>query len=77
MISQYIAEVSLNISSILKTFKYFIKKVYLKEWTQNIEKKNDQNNYFRAETSKNKQQLLRLQVKKKIVFNNKENLLFF
>ena len=77
MISQYIAEVPLNISSILKTFKYFIKKVYLKEWTQNIEKKNDQNNYFRAETSKNKQQLLRLQVKKKIVFNNKENLLFF
>ena len=77
MISQYIVEVPLNISSILKTFKYFIKKVYLKEWTQNIEKKNDQNNYFRAETSKNKQQLLRLQVKKKIVFNNKENLLFF
>ena len=68
MISQYIAEVPLNISSILKTFKYFIKKVYLKEWTQNIEKKNDQNNYFRAETSKNKQQLLRLQVKKKIGF---------
>ena len=66
--SQYIAEVPLNISSILKTFKFFIKKVYLKEWTQNIEKKNDQNNYFRAEISKNKQQLLRLKVKKKIDF---------
>ena len=65
MISQYIAEVPLNISSILNNFKYFIKKVYQKEWTQNIKKKKDQNNYFRAEISKNKQQLLRLKVKKK------------
>ena len=68
MISQYIAEVPLNISSILNNFKYFIKKVYQKEWTQNIKKKKDQNNYFRAEISKNKQQLLRLKVKKKIDF---------
>ena len=68
MISQYIAEVPLNISSILNNFKSFIKKVYQKEWTQNIKKKKDQNNYFRAEISKNKQQLLRLKVKKKIDF---------
>ena len=68
MISQYIPEVLLNISSILNNFKYFIKKVYQKEWTQNIKKKKDQNNYFRAEISKNKQQLLRLKVKKKIDF---------
>ena len=39
MLSQYIAEVLLNIGSILNTFKYFIKKVYQKEWTQNIKKK--------------------------------------
>ena len=59
MISQYIAEVPLNISSILNNFKYFIKKVYQKEWTQNIKKKKDQNNYFRAEISQEEQKLLR------------------
>ena len=68
MISQIIAEVMLNITSILKNLNSFIKKVYQKEWTQNIKKKKDQNNYFRAEISKNKQQLLRLKVKKKIDF---------
>ena len=52
MISQYIAEVPLNVKNILNNFKYFIKKVYQKEWTQNIKKKKDQNNYFRAEISK-------------------------
>ena len=68
MISQYIPEVLLNISSILNNFKYFIKKVYQKEWTQNIKKKKDQNNYFRAEISQKEEQLLRLKVKKKIDF---------
>ena len=68
MISQYIAEVPLNISSILNNFKYFIKKVYQKEWTQNIKKKKDQNNYFRAEISQEEQELLRLKVKKNIDF---------
>ena len=64
MISQYIPEVLLNISSILNNFKYFIKKVYQKEWTQNIKKKKDQNNYFRGERIQKKQQLLRLKKKK-------------
>ena len=68
MISQYIAEVLLNISSILNTFKYFIKKVYQKEWTQNIKKKKDQNNYFRAEIIQKEEQLLTLKVKEKIDF---------
>ena len=68
MISQYIAEVPLNISSILNNFKYFIKKVYQKEWTQNIKKKKDQNNYFRAEISQKEEQLLTLKVKEKIDF---------
>ena len=68
MISQYIPEVLLNISSILNNFKYFIKKVYQKEWTQNIKKKKDQNDYFRVQISKNEQQLYRLKVKKKIDF---------
>ena len=68
MISQIIAEVPLNINSILNNFKSFIEKVYQKEWTQNIKKKKDQNNYFTVEISQKKQQLLKLKVKKKIDF---------
>ena len=52
MISQIIAERPLNIISILNKFKSFIKQVYPREWTQNINKKRDENNYFGAETSK-------------------------
>ena len=68
MISQIIAEVPLNITSILNNFKSFIEKLYQKEWTQNIKKKKDQNNYFTVEISQKKQQLLKLKVKKKIHF---------
>ena len=68
MISQNIAERPLNITSILNNFKSFIKQVYQKQWTQNINKKKDQNNYFRAEISQKEEQLLRLNVKKKIDF---------
>ena len=64
MIPQNIAESSLNINN----FKSFIKQLYQKHQTQNIKKKKDQNNYFRAEISKQKQQLLTLQVKNKIDF---------
>ena len=60
MTSQIIAEEPLNISSITSNFKSFIKRVYQKEWTENMKKKKDQNNYFRAEISKNEQELLRL-----------------
>ena len=68
MISQIIAEVPLNISSILNNFKSFIKRVYQKEWTRNMKKKKDQNKYFRAEISQKEHKLLRLNVKKKIDF---------
>ena len=68
MVSQNIAERPLNITSILNNFKSFIKQVYQKEWRQNINKKKDQNNYFRAEISQKEEQLLRLKVKKKIDF---------
>ena len=60
MVLQNIAERPLSINSILNKFKSFIKKVYQKEWTQNIRKKKDQNNYFRAEISQEEQELLRL-----------------
>ena len=66
MVSQNIAERPLNITSILNNFKSFIKQVYQKEWRQNINKKKDQNNYFRAEISQKEEQLLRFKVKKKI-----------
>ena len=68
MISQNKAERPLNITSILNNFKSFIKQVYQKEWRQNINKKKDQNNYFRAEISQKEEQLLRLNVKNKIDF---------
>ena len=49
MITQNIAERPLNITSIIKNFKSFIKQVHQKQWTQNIKKKKDQNNCLRAE----------------------------
>ena len=69
MISQIIAEVELNISSILSNFKS-LSKTYIKKkkWAQNIKKKKDQNNYFRVEISKKEQQLHRPKVKRKIDF---------
>ena len=68
MVSKNIAETLLNISSILNNLKSFMKQVYQKHWTQNINNKKDQNNYFKAEKSKKEQQVLRLKVKKKIDF---------
>ena len=68
MVSKNIAETLLNISSILNNLKSFMKQVYQNHWTQNINNKKDQNNYFRAEISKKEQQVFRLKVKKKIDF---------
>ena len=51
MISQKNAELPLNITIIINNFKYFIKRVYEKVWTQNINKKKEQNNYIRARIS--------------------------
>ena len=68
MISQNRAERPLNITSILKNFKSFIKEVYQKEWRQNINKKKEQNNYFRAGISQKVENVLTLKEKKQIVF---------
>ena len=68
MISQNIAERPLNITSILNNFESFIKQVDQKKWTQNIKKKKDQNNYFRAEISRKEEKLLTLKEKKQIDF---------
>ena len=68
MVPQNIAERPLNITSILNNFKSFIKQVYQKHRTQNINKKKDQDNYFRAEIGQKKEQLLRRKVKTKIDF---------
>ena len=64
MIPQNIAERPRNITSILNNFKSFIKQVYQKRRTQHLNKKKDQNNYFRAEISQKEEQLLKLKVKK-------------
>ena len=60
MIYQKMVERPHNITRILNNFKSFIKQVYQKEWTQNINKKKDQNNYFRTEISQKEEQLLTL-----------------
>ena len=66
MISQNIAEKTLNITSILNSFKSFIKKDYQKEWRENIDKKKEQNNCFRTEISQKVEKLLTLKEKKRI-----------
>ena len=63
MVPQNIAERLLNKTSILNDFKSSIKQGYQKQRTQNINWKKDQNNYFRAEISQKKEQLLTLKVK--------------
>ena len=68
MVPQNIAESPLNKTSFLNNLKSFIKQVYQKHRTQNINKKKDQNNYFRAEISQKEEQLLTLKVKEKIDF---------
>ena len=66
MISQNKAERPLNITSILNNFKSFIKQVYQKEWRQNINKKKEQNNYFRARIRQNVEKVLTLKEKNQI-----------
>ena len=68
MVPKNIAETLLNISSILNNLKSFMKQVYQNHWTQNINNKKDQSNYFIAEISKKEEQVFRLKVKKKIDF---------
>ena len=77
MVPQNIAESPVNITSILNNFKSFIKQVHQKVRTQNITKKKDQNNYLGAEISHKEEQILRLKLKIKLIFNNGENLLDF
>ena len=59
MIFQRKAERPLNITSILNNLKSFIKQVYQKEWRQNINKKKEQNNYFRAGISQEVEKALK------------------
>ena len=59
MISQNIAETLINITTMLNRFKSFIKKVYEKEWRRNINKKKEQNNYFRAGISQKVEKTLK------------------
>ena len=65
MISQNIVERPLNITCILKNSKFFIRQVYQKEWTQNIKKKNDQNN-LEQKLAKRRKNNLHVKEKKKI-----------
>ena len=62
--SQNKAEIPLNITSNLDNFKSFIKQVYQKEWRQNVNKKKEQYNYFRAGISQNVENVLTLKEKR-------------
>ena len=64
MIFQNIAERPLNIATVPNNFKSFIKQIYQKEWLQNINKKEVQNNYFRAEISQKEEKQPKLKEKK-------------
>ena len=64
MIFENIAERPLNITSVPNNFKFFIKQVYQKEWMQNINTKNCQNNYFKAEISQKEEKQPTLKEKK-------------
>ena len=77
MIFQNRVERPINITSVPTSFKLFIKQVYQKESIQNIHKKKDQDNYFRAEISQKEEQLSTLKVKKKIQFYIIEKIYFF
>ena len=66
--SQNKAEIPLNITSNLDNFKSFIKQVYQKEWRQNVNKKKEQYNYFRAGISQNVENARTLKEKKGIDF---------
>ena len=64
MIFPNIGERPLNKTSVPNSFKSFSKQVDQKESTQNINKKKDQNNYFRAELSQKQEEILTLNEKK-------------
>ena len=68
MIFQNITERPLNISSILNNSKSFIKLLYQKEWTQNINKKKNENNYLRAVITQTEEKLLTLKEMHQIHF---------
>ena len=68
MIFQNIGEKPLNKTSVLNSFKSFIKQKDQKESTQNVNPRNNQNNYFRAELSQKDEEPLTITRKKKIDF---------
>ena len=68
MISQNIPERLRNRTSILNNFKSFIIQVYQKEWRQNINKKQEQKNYFLARRNQKVEKVLTLKEKKQIDF---------
>ena len=67
MISKNIVERPLKITCILNNFRFFIRQVCKKEWTQNIKKKKHQNNSEQKLAKKCKNNL-DVKKKKKIEF---------
>ena len=76
MIYQNIVERPLKITCILDNFKFFIRQIYKKKWTQNIKKKKDQND-SEQKLAKMRKNNLHLKKKSRLNFNDNENLLSF
>ena len=64
MIFPNIGEIPLNKTSVPNSFKSFRKQVDQKESAQNVNKKKDKNDYFRAELRRKQEELLTLNEKK-------------
>ena len=76
MIFQKKAERPLNTTSILNNLKSFIKKVYQKEWRQNVNKKKEQNNYFRAGIIQKVEKVLLLRTSITLLQNTKNVIIY-
>ena len=78
MIFPNIGERPLDKTSVPNNFKSFSKQVDQKKFTQNINKKKHQNNYFRDELGQKQDDILSLKEKRnRLTFNYMESLRFF
>ena len=76
MISQSIAESPLNITSVLNSFKYFIKQVYQKNGPKILKRKRFKMITPEEKKAKRRKNKLHLSKKRRLNFKNSENLLF-
>ena len=77
MISQNIAERPVNITSIIKKFKSFIKQVYHKSWHKILKRNCIKIITYEKKQAKRTKKYLHLKKEKKMTLENGENLISF